>query len=137
MKKKTLTIARTCVYNCNYHLVFSTKYRKQVLTEEVEMVLKRFLQEIAQEKGFTVEKAEVGLNDHVHLFISAPPKLSPSYVAKMIKGISARRLFLQFPELQKQLYRGHLWNPSYYLETVGSLSEEAVLKYLEKQKSAR
>ncbi len=77
---------------------------------------------------------EVGEQDHTHLFISAHPKISPSYMAKMIKGISARRLFLKFPELKTKLWKGHLWNPSYYVETIGSVSEEAVKKYIENQK---
>jgi putative transposase len=134
--KKKLTYARTCVYNCNYHLVFCTKYRKKVLTEEVEFVLKKLFQEIAQEKGFQVQKSEVGEADHLHLFLSAPPKLSPSYLVKMLKGISARKLFLQFPQLKGILYKGHLWNSSYYLETIGSTSETAILHYIENQKGS-
>ena len=53
----------------------------------------------------------------------------------MIKGISARKILLKYPEIKKQLYKGHLWNPSYYVETIGSISEEAIKKYIEKQKN--
>ena len=132
--KSNLKRARTCVYNCNYHLVFSTKYRRKVLTHEIEEELKSIVSEIAKEKGFEVSVMEVGEQDHIHLFVSAHPKISPSYIAKMIKGISARKLFLRFPELKRKLWKGHLWNPSYYVETIGSVSEEAIKKYIENQK---
>jgi len=52
----------------------------------------------------------------------------------MVKGISARKLFLKFPELKKKLWKGHLWNPSYYIETIGSISEDVIRKYIENQK---
>jgi len=133
MSKKNLTHARTCVYNCNYHIVFSTKYRKKILTKEIEFYLQESLQEIAKEKGFIVSQAEVGEQDHVHLFVSAHPKVAPGYIVKMIKGISARRLFMKYPSLKNQLHKGHLWNPSYYIETVGSISENAIRKYIEAQ----
>ena len=74
------------------------------------------------------------LPDHVHIFVSAHPKIAPSYIVKMLKGISARKLFSKYPELQKQLYNGHLWNSSFYIETIGSISEDTIKKYIELQK---
>ncbi|MDI1472939.1 IS200/IS605 family transposase [Thermodesulfovibrio sp. 1176] len=126
--------ARTCIYNCNYHIVFSTKYRKPVLMEDVEKRLKEIIIEIGMEKGFKVSQIEVGQKDHVHIFVSGHPKIAPSYIVKMIKGITARKLFIEFPQLKKQLRNGHLWNPSYYIETIGSISEEVIRKYIERQK---
>jgi putative transposase len=73
--------------------------------------------------------------DHVHVFASTHPKISPSYMVMMLKGISGRKLLIRFPELKGRLWKGHLWNSSFYVETVGSVSEEAVRKYLEKQKT--
>ena len=135
MSKKSLVHGRTCVYNCNYHIVFSTKYRKKVLTPEIETYLQHLIREIGSQKGFDVSQIEVGEKDHVHLFVSAHPKISPSYIAKMVKGISARKILIKYPEIKKQLYKGHLWNPSYYVETIGSISEEAIKKYIDKQKN--
>ena len=134
--KPNIKQARTCVYNCNYHIVFSTKYRRKVLTPEIEKELKNIVSEIAKEKGFEVSTMEIGEQDHIHLFVSAHPKITPSYVVKMIKGISARKLFLKFPQLKKELYKGHLWNPSYYIETIGSINEEVIKKYIENQKKS-
>lgn len=131
---KKLKYARTCIYNCNYHIVFSTKYRRPVLTEDIEKRLKELVQEIAKDKGFEVAQIEVGEQDHVHIFASAHPKMSPSLIVKYIKGITARKLFIEFPELKNRLRKGHLWNPSYYIETIGSISEDAIKKYIENQR---
>ncbi|MHB1664951.1 MAG: IS200/IS605 family transposase [bacterium] len=131
--KTNLKHGRTCVYNCNYHIVFSTKYRKKVLNIEIENYMKDILQEIAKDKGFIIGTVEIGNLDHVHLFVSAHPKISPSYIVKMIKGITARKIFLKYPEIKKQLWKGHLWNPSFYIETIGSISEDAIKKYIESQ----
>jgi len=133
MRKTNLKKSRTCVYNCNYHVVFSTKYRAKVLNVEIENRLREIINEIANEKGFYVSQIEVGEQDHVHLFLSAHPKKSPSYIVKMIKGISARKLLIEFPQIKEKLWKGHLWNPSYYIETVGSISEKAIKKYIEEQ----
>lgn len=133
-KKATITHARTCVYNVNYHIVWSVKYRRKVLNKEIEQYLKTLFQEIAEEKGFKVVMMEVGDQDHIHVFASAHPKVAPSYIVKMLKGISGRKLFWRFPEIKEKLWKGHLWNSSYYIETIGSISEEAIKKYIAKQK---
>jgi putative transposase len=124
---------RTCVFNINYHIVWSTKYRRKVLTTDIERRLKEILVDVGKQKGFEIAKIEVGMKDHVRVFVSAIPKISISYIAKMMKGISGRLLLKEFPELSKQLYKGELWNPSYYVETIGSISEEAIRKYIEDQ----
>jgi hypothetical protein len=83
----------TCVYNVNYHIVWSVKYRRKVLTAERECYLKDPFQEIAQEKEFEVVRMEVGEQDHIHVFATAHPKIAPSYIVKMLKGISAVNCF--------------------------------------------
>ena len=123
---------RTCVFNINYHIVWSTKYRRKVLNTHIERRLKEILINVAREKGFEIAKIEVGTNDHVHVFVSAIPKISISYIAKMMKGISGR-LLKEFPEISKELWNGELWNPSYYVETIGSISEEAIRQYIQNQ----
>lgn len=66
---------RTSVCNINYHMVWSVKDRKKILNEEVEHFLKELVQKIARDKGFTVHLFECGECDHVHCFVSAPPKV--------------------------------------------------------------
>jgi putative transposase len=89
--------------------------------------------DVGKEKGFEIAEIEVGTKDHVHVFVSAIPKISISYIAKMLKGISGRLLLKEFPEISKELWNGELWNPSYYVETIGSISEEAIRKYIQNQ----
>jgi putative transposase len=95
--------------------------------------MKQLVQEIANDKEFVVHLFEVGERDHVHCFVSAKPKVSVSYIVKMLKGITARKLFMVYPQLKNQLSKGVLWNHSYYVETIGSVSEENIRKYIEKQ----
>lgn len=100
MGKNNLMHARTCVYNVNYHIVFSAKYRKTVLKGGAQKYLKQLSKEKADEKRFKIATMKI-MEDHVHLYVSAHPKIALSYIVKMLKGISARKLLLTFPELTK------------------------------------
>ena len=132
-----LTYGRTCVYNLNYHIVWGTKYRNKVLTEQIEKDLKSLMYQIAEEKGFTIEHLEIGLDDHVHLLVSASPKLSVTTIVSCLKGTSAFRLFRMHPELKSFYWKKedrHLWSPSYYVESIGASNEKAVAKYIDDQR---
>ena len=131
------THGRTCVYNLNYHIIWCTKYRRKVLTEEIAERLCQLLKETGEAKGFTVVSAEVGEMDHVHCFVSAPPKHSVTDIARWLKGISGRRLLMEYPQIGEKLWKGHLWNGSYFAESIGSTSEENILKYIERQKNVQ
>ena len=132
-----LTYGRTCVYNLNYHIVCGIKYRNKILTEQIEKDLKSLMYQIAEEKGFTIEHLEIGLDDHVHLLVSAPPKLSVTTIVSCLKGTSAFRLFRMHPELKSFCWKKedrHLWSPSYYVESIGASNEKAVAKYIDDQR---
>ena len=131
--KENLIHSRTCVYNINYHVVWSVKYRRKILDAEVESFLKDTAMQIADDKGFTLHLFEVGECDHIHCFLSAPPKLSITTIVKYLKGITGRKLFEIYPQLRSKLWKGELWNHSYYVETIGSVSEENIRRYIEKQ----
>ena len=73
---------------------------------------------------------QVGEQDHVHCFVSAPPKLSITFIVKHLKGTSAIRLFREFPDLRITQRKHQLWNPSYFVETIGSTSEENIRRYI-------
>ena len=127
--KDNLKHYRTSVCNINYHMVWSVKYRRKVLTPEVEKDIKEILYKTAEDKGFSIVECEVGLCDHVHCFITAPPTLS-------ISQIASKKLFELHPEIRKMLWNNCLWNHSYYVETVGSVSEDIIRKYIEHQEKA-
>ena len=95
--------------------------------------MKTLVLEIASDKGFIVSEFECGEQDHVHCFVSAPPKLSITTIVKYLKGITGRKLFEKFPDLRNKLWKGELWNHSYYVETIGSISEDVIRRYIENQ----
>ena len=89
-------------------MVWSVKYRRKILNSEIEKYLKELVQQIAEDKGFTVHLFECGEGDHVHCFVTAPPKLSITAIVKSLKGITGRKLFERFPEIRNQLWKGEL-----------------------------
>lgn len=131
--KDIYTKTRTNVYHINYHIVWCVKYRKPILTPEITSYLKEILNDVAKDKGFLLHECEVGDQDHVHIFVSAPPKISPSYIVKMMKGISGRKLFIKYPDIATKLYNGTIWNHSSFIETIGSTNSENIKKYIEAQ----
>ena len=131
------THARTCVYNINYHIVWCVKYRRKVLSADISNRLIELLKAVGNEKGFSVVECKVGENDHVHCFVSAPPKISVTQIVKYLKGISGNQLFREYPQISKSLWKGQLWNGSYFCETIGSTSEENILRYIERQKDCQ
>ena len=128
---------RTCVYNLNYHIVWCVKYRRKVLSEEISDRLYELVKSIAEEKGFAVVECKVGEQDHVHCFVSAPPKISVTQIVKYLKGISGNTLLKEYPELRQQLWKGQLWNGSYFVEAIGSTSGENILRYIERQRTCQ
>jgi putative transposase len=133
VKQEHWVTARGCVYNIYYHMVWSTKYRKKLLVNEIDERLKELHIQIANEKGIDLKEQEI-MPDHVHLFVSAHPKFSPSQMTKIFKGITAKVLFEEFPELRQKEWRGHLWNPSYYVGTMGDVTKDVIEKYIKMQK---
>jgi putative transposase len=124
----------SAVYNINYHIVWCPKYRRGILKDSVESFLKSCLQTICETKKWEIFEMEV-MPDHIHIFISAPPFEAPTDIVKILKGVTARRLFMEFPDLKKKLWKGSIWSPSYYVGTAGHVSAETIKRYIEEQKS--
>ncbi|WP_272999810.1 IS200/IS605 family transposase [Hydrogenibacillus schlegelii] len=116
-----------------YHMVWIPKNRRTVLECPMADRLKEILQETAKERGWEIIAMEV-MPDHVHLFASVPPTIRPADVVKVFKGVSARKLLLEFPHLQKRTGRGTLWAPSYFMATAGHVSAETIRRYIEEQR---
>ncbi len=123
---------RGYVYSIKYHIVWCTKYRCKILNNEVMHSLISILNTIVTENNFTIEEVN-GLADHIHLLVKCTPQHYIPSMVKALKGVSARLLLKQHPELKTQLYRGHLWNPSYFVATVGEVNEELIRNYITSQ----
>ena len=131
--KNKLSYGRGYVYSLQYHLVWCTKYRKKVLKNGIDTECKEMLQNLAEEYKFQILAMEV-MPDHIHLLVDCKPQFYISDMIKIMKGNLARQMFLAYPELKKELWGGHLWNPSYCAITVSDRSRDQVLAYIEGQK---
>ena len=132
MTNERWTTSNKAVYNIGYHLIWCPKYRRKVLVNAVAARLKELLNEKAADIGVHIETMEIML-DHVHIFVKAPPTLSPHYIVQQFKGFSSRRLRQEFPKLKSRLPT--LWTRSYYCESVGHISQETIRRYIEDQKN--
>ena len=122
---------RNCVYQTAYHVIWCPKYRRDVLTGTVAEETGAMLDAICMERGWPVISKEIQ-PDHIHLFVSIPPAIAVADAVKVLKGVTARRLFQMFPALKKRLWGGHLWSPSYYVGTAGNVSAETIRRYIER-----
>lgn len=118
------------VYQANYHLVWCPKYRRQILVGLVASRLSELIREVANKWELQIITFEVQ-PDHVHLFVSAPPKYSPAKLAQLFKGTTSYVLRLEFPDLKRAIRKsGTLWSPGYYVGTAGNVSAQAIQKYI-------
>ena len=109
-------------------MVFCIKYRKKLLLDaEIISFLKTICFGIGERYYFEFDV--IGTDgDHVHLFVGAEPKYSPSRVMQIIKSITARQIFKEYPEIKKQLWGGELWSDGGYIGTVGDGTTSDVIK---------
>ena len=121
-----------CVYNVAYHFIWCTKYRRKLLLGEVEERLRSLLIAKATANGWDIPELEV-MPDHVHLFIKATPSDSIAHIASQLKGYTSFTLRTEFPHLKQRVPT--LWTRSYYVETIGHISEKTSLKSSEDQKN--
>lgn len=120
------------VYNINYHFVWCPKYRKNILRGEIRKSLKDILETICLSKGWKLLELQIQ-PDHIHIFLSSPPYESPTGIIKVLKGTSAIQIFKKYSKLRKELRKGHIWSPSYYVGTAGKVTEETIKKYIQEQ----
>jgi len=122
--------ASHAVYDAKYHLVWVPKYRKCILRGDVRNRVKEIFEEISQNHDFEIDTMEVA-EDHVHIFLSFPPRYSISKVVGMLKSISASVIFKEHPGVKKQLWGGELWEDGYFVRTVGdNVTAEVIRKYI-------
>ena len=117
------------------NLVFVTKYRRNVFTKEVLDDLKIFFEKVCLD--FESELVEMdGEDDHVHLLVNYPPKVSVSALVNSLKGVSSRMIRKKnYPSIKKKLWGGALWSPSYFAGSCGGAPIEIIRQYIEQQQT--
>lgn len=130
---REIRTGRHCVFELHVHLVFVTKYRRKVLEKSALETLKTIFTELC--KDFEAELVEMnGEDDHVHLLVNYPPKVSISKLVNSLKGVSSRLLRKQFPRIERQYYKGGLWSPSYFAGSCGGAPVSVIRSYIENQR---
>ena len=116
-----------------YHIGCPVKYRRNVFTEASEQTLKRTCLELGIR--YEIRFLEIGIDgDHAHFLIQTVPNMSVSDLVKLIKSITAKRVFAEHPEVKKFLWGGNFWTMGYYANTVGQYGNLAMLQnYVKKQ----
>jgi putative transposase len=126
--------SKHAVYDLKYHFVWIPKYRREILTAEIAEYAKQVFQKVAEEYDLIIDAMEI-VEDHVHIFLEAPPRLSPSRVVQILKSISARELFRGFPRLWQELWGGQLWSDGYFVRAVGDeVTGDVIRRYTEYHK---
>lgn len=115
-----------------YHIVWCTKYRRKVLTPEIQSFLKESILEVCNKNKYNILSLET-MEDHVHLFVQASVRDSVHRVVSQVKGFTAFSLREKFPKLKSRL--PCMWTRSYYAGTVGHVSEETIKNYIINQKN--
>ena len=117
-------------YCIAYHFVWIPKYRRKVLVGEVEESAKRSIAQACDHYGFQLLALETDI-DHVHVFVSAPPRWSPATVVGLLKGYSSRKLRAEYPHLKRLCGKEQLWTQAYYVGTAGQVSAESIRRYIQ------
>jgi putative transposase len=126
---------RTCVFLMHVHLVFVTKYRREVFTKEILDELKVIFTQICVDFEAHLVECE-GKGDHVHLLINYPPKVSVAKLVNSLKGVSARLIRKKgYPSIQNALWGDSLWSPSYFAGACGGAPLATIRQYIEQQGS--
>jgi putative transposase len=119
------------VFSLKYHFVWCPKYRRKVLADGIANDLRELLYQKAEELELEIEALEI-MPDHVHMFVSADPTDAPQRLANQFKGFTSRILRQKYPQLCSRM--PSLWSRSYYVGSIGHVSEETVKRYIEAQK---
>lgn len=120
------------VWDLKYHLVWTTKYRYQVLGGDVGLRCRELLREIARSKEMQIYAGSIN-RDHVHMLISIPPQLSVSRAVQYLKGKSSHRLLTEFRSLKKRYWGQHLWARGYWAASSGNVTDEVWKEYIKNQ----
>ncbi|MDO4699365.1 MAG: IS200/IS605 family transposase [Moraxella sp.] len=135
-QKTELRRGRHVVFNLHVHLVFVTKYRREVFTKEILDEMRIIFERVCFEFESTLVEFD-GEDDHVHLLVHYPPKVSISRLVNSLKGVSSRKIRQkQYPSIQEKLWGGALWSPSYFAGSCGGAPIGIIRQYIEQQNTS-
>lgn len=121
---------RTCIFALHAHLVFVTKYRRKVFTDEHLTAMEPILADVCADFGATLAEFN-GEDDHVHLLVEYPPTVQLSKLVNSLKGVSSRHLRKKYT---LRTHRNHLWSPSYFAASCGGAPPSIIRQYVEQQR---
>jgi putative transposase len=124
---------RHCVFILHAHLVFVTKYRREVLRAEHLDALERIFRKVCADFGAELRELN-GEDSHVHLLVTYPPTVALAKLVNSLKGVSSRLMRRDFPELERHCWQGHLWSASYFAGSVGGAPLSVLKHYIEQQR---
>ena len=130
MANKTDSLAHT-KWMCKYHIVFTPKYRRKIIYNQIREDIKEILVELCKYKGVEIIEGHM-MPDHIHMLLSIPRKYSVSSVMGYLKGKSALMIFERHANLKYKYGNRHFWCEGYYVSTVG-MNEETIKKYIAEQ----
>ena len=131
--KHEIRTGRHCVFDLHVHLVFVTKYRRDVFTDEVLVGMERIISEVCDKMEASLEEFN-GEDDHIHCMIVYPPKLSVSQLVNSLKGASSRRIRRAFPWMKKKYWKDVLWSRSYFAASCGGAPLSIIAEYIQEQR---
>ena len=131
-KNNDIRTGRHCVFAMHVHLIFVTKYRRKVFDGDAIDCLREHFSRVAADFGARLVEMN-GENDHVHLLVEYPPKVSVSSLVRSLKGVSSRMLRQERPDIARHYWREMLWSPSYFAASCGGAPIEIIKQYVEQQ----
>ena len=124
------------VYEIHLHVVWTTKYRKAVLTGEVALRVREVVREICGNHDVKIMKGHVS-KDHVHLLLSIPPQVTISKLLQYLKGKTAHKIMMEFAHIKKQYWGQHMWARGYFCCSTGNVTDDVVAEYIANQTENR
>lgn len=119
------------VFDCKYHIIWCTKYRRKLINPLVEQRLKQIISAVAKERNAEILEMEAD-QDHLHLLVFVDPQYGIHRLVKQMKGRSSRILRQEFPHTKSRVPT--LWTNSYCCITVGGAPLAVIKQYIESQK---
>lgn len=133
---QAIRTGRHCVFDMHVHLVFVTKYRRQVFDADAIKLLRSHFARVCESAEAKLVEMN-GEDDHVHLLVEYPPHLAISALVNSLKGVSSRLLRKDRPDLVKRYYKDVLWSPSYFAASCGGAPLSVIKQYVEQQRAPK